>query len=161
MVHAPVNEVYEAAASLNMSRSLFISMLFNLRGLPESALTLRGLQKMGFTLLGQHQNQELLLGLVGQFWKLSGNLQPLEPATFKSFSNPGFAKAAWNFSMHPYQKDKTTLKTETRIKCLDKKSYMEFRLYWLLIGPFSSWIRKASLNIIKQEAESRIRASAV
>lgn len=159
MIHASAKEVYEAVSSLNMNRSALINMLFKIRGLPESALTLHGLQKLGFTLLGQHQNKELLLGLVGQFWKLSGNLQRVEPAAFRSFNKHGFAKAAWNFSLVPQHKNKTKLKTETRISCPDKNSYIKFRFYWLLIGPFSSWIRNKSLKIIKQEAEHRFRAN--
>lgn len=156
IVHAPVNTVYEAVSSLDMGKSKWIKTLFQLRRLPQSALTLRGLQKIGFTMLGQKPDQELLLGLVGKFWTPNGDLQQLTPPAFKSFDKKGYAKATWNFSMNPLHQNKTSLKTETRIYCLDRKSYRKFRCYWLLIGPFSSWIRKETLKIIKQEAEKAV-----
>lgn len=161
VVNAPVQEVYEAACSLDLSKSITIRKLFQLRGLPPSALTLSGLQKIGFIKLGQNPNYEFLLGLIGRFWTPAGDLQKIKPAAFNSFNQKGFAKAAWNFSMKSLTKDKTALTTETRIHCIDRKSYVKFRLYWLLIGPFSSWIRRESLKIIKQEAENRIEATGV
>lgn len=161
IVHAPVQEVYESASSIDLSKSVYIRKLFKLRGLPRSALTLSGLQKIGFTMLGKNPNHEFLLGLIGQFWTLKGDLQKVEPAAFQSFDQKGFAKATWNFSMEPLTKEKTTLRTETRIYCLDRKSYIKFRFYWLLIGPFSSWIRRESLKIIKQEAENKFNVTVV
>lgn len=158
IVNSSENEVYQAVLSLDMSRSVWIKALFRFRGLPESALTLIGLQNAGFTMLGQNPGQELLLGLAGQFWTPAGELQKLTPAAFKSFDRKGYAKAAWNFSLEPVHPDKTKVKTETRIYCSGRKSYRKFRIYWLMIRPFSSWIRKESLKIIKRESENRFSA---
>lgn len=153
VVKASVEEVYAAVCALDMSTSPLVHLLFRLRGLPPATLTLDGLRRSRFTLLGQHPDQELVLGIVGRFWRLSGDLQRLDAEGFKSFDRRGYAKAAWNFSLTPMADAVTCLATETRILCLDEHSRRRFRLYWLLIGPFSACIRREILRIIKSKAE--------
>jgi len=122
-------------------------------------LTLNGLQKIGFVILGELPNQELVLGLIGRFWSLRGDLQKIDPNAFKKFDRAGFAKAVWNFSLSPQPNGGTRVKTETRIHCLDVGSYQRFRRYWLVIGPFSGLIRKEILRALKKQTEaSRIKS---
>lgn len=154
IINAPVNVVYETLLTVNMARSILVKLLFKIRGLPHPMLTLNELQRIGFTCLGKVQEQELLLGLVGRFWTIKGDLQPVSQESFKTFHKNGFAKAVWNFSLEETDKSRTVIRTETRIQCLDKKSYYQFRLYWFLVGPFSSLIRKIMLKIIKKDAEA-------
>jgi hypothetical protein len=45
------------------------------------------------------------------------------------------------------------LATETRVLCLDRRSVYFFRSYWLLIGPFSGYIRRQMLHAIKENSE--------
>jgi hypothetical protein len=52
----------------------------------------------GFVLLGESQNQELVLGAIGQFWKPLGRPLPLaSPKEFCDFDRPDYAKAVLNF----------------------------------------------------------------
>lgn len=155
-INASAETVYSFVRSLDMSKSRLIRGFFRLRGLPSSALSLEGLQRMRFAILGEVPNQELLLGLVGRFWTLGGDLQRVDAVKFREFSREGYAKAAWNFSIEPRTEEVTHVATETRILCLDEASYRRFRLYWLLIGPFSAWIRREALRVIKREAEGKI-----
>ena len=106
-----------------------------------------------FALLGERPNRELVLGLVGRFWATSGDLQRLDAGEFRDFGRPGYAKAAWNFSVEEQHDGTTLLTTETRVLCLDTASRRRFRLYWTLIGPFSGLIRKDILRSIKRQAE--------
>jgi hypothetical protein len=46
------------------------------------------------------------------------------------------------------------LRTETRVKASDERARRRFRLYWLLIGPFSSLIRRRWLRAIQKAARS-------
>lgn len=151
-IKAPADVVYKTLLTVNLGRSSLIKVLFKIRGLPYSMLTLTGMQMMGFTKLGEVPGQELLFGLAGRFWTVKGNLQPVTPASFKGFQKTGFAKAAWNFSLLEDGENHTLIKTETRIQCFDKRSFSRFRLYWFLVGPFSSLIRKRMLKIVKDES---------
>jgi hypothetical protein len=40
------------------------------------------------------------------------------------------------------------LSTETRVLALDGKSRLAFRIYWLVVGPFSALIRRRWLRAI-------------
>jgi hypothetical protein len=152
-VHAPAERVYAAVRALDLGASPVIRTLFRLRGLPRSALTLDGLQRLRFAILGEDPGRELVLGLVGRFWTLSGDLQRIDADRFRSFNRTGYAKAAWNFSLTPGLDGTTEVATETRIFCMDETSRRWFLWYWRLIGPFSAWIRKETLRIIKRAAE--------
>jgi len=162
-ISAPVEPVYDTVRSLDLSDSTVIRWLFWLRGLPalrlsrdqpkkRLGLTLDGLLKSGFILLGERPPQELLLGLVGRFWTSSGDIQRLDVAGFRNFEIPGYAKAAWNFSLSERADGLARLATETRVRCLDDASRRRFRLYWLLIRPFSGLTRRELLRAVKRNA---------
>ena len=58
---------------------------------------LQGLEQLGFVELAREEDQEIVYGLAGQPWRLSGNLQSVSAEDFSKFNDPGFAKVAWNF----------------------------------------------------------------
>lgn len=155
-VSAPVERVFDALLGFDMSRSAIIRVLFRLRGLPSHprALTLDGLLRQGFILLGERPPSELLLGLVGQFWRPTGGIARLDANKFQSFELPGYAKAAWNFALAERPDGITYLTTETRVQCLDQASRRRFRLYWSIVGPFSGLVRRQMLQGIKRKAEA-------
>lgn len=153
LIRAPTERVYQAVRSLDLSRSRLVRSLFRLRGMSDECLTLDGLLKMGFVLLDEVPNRELVLGLVGRFWLPSGEIQIVEAKDFRSFERSGYAKAVWNFSVEPQGAGVTRLATETRVFCLDEQSRRKFRLYWLFIMPFSGIIRREALRAVKRAAE--------
>lgn len=152
-VYAPAKNVYAAIRKLDLSRSAIVRTLFRLRGMPLECLTLDGLLKRGFVLLAEVPDRELVLGLVGRFWSLSGELQTVDANSFRSFNRKGYAKAVWNFSLEPHGENVTRLTTETRVICLDASSRRSFKFYWSYIKPFSGFVRKEALRSIKQAAE--------
>jgi hypothetical protein len=167
-IHASLAEVHAAVRHLDLSGSVLIRWLFRWRGLPALlssrrqspaglGLTLNGLLKTGFILLGEKPPQELVLGLVGKFWTSSGCLQRLNAVEFQNFAAPGFAKAVWNFSLAPQSNGRTKLCTETRVLCTDTMSRRRFRFYWLFIRPFSGLIRMEALRAIKRQVESELQ----
>ena len=114
-------------------------------------MNLGGLARARFTLLEANQN-EMIIGLIGQFWKPNGNLQSFNPEEFLDYESPGFSKATWSFKLKSL--DQTSiLETETRIYCTDEKSRRRFRRYWFFIKPFSGVIRMEILRGIKAKAE--------
>ena len=152
-VQASAMQAYAAARHLDMHESTIIRMLYRLRGMPAKGLTLDGMIDSGFVLLSDEARQEIVLGLIGRFWTPSGYLEKIDAAKFTAFDQPGLAKAAFNIAFTPLSDASCRVTTQTRVFCSDKHSRHRFRLYWLLISPFSGWIRKEWLRIIKARAE--------
>ncbi len=152
-VRAPVEKVYSVLRSFTMTDSPVVRWLFRLRGLPYDAVTLDAMLKFGFVLLAEIPNQELVFGLAGRFWALKGGIERLDTNTFKQFEKEGCAKAVGNFALCQQTDGITSVVTETRVYCIGNSSRRYFRLYWALIGPFSAWIRREWLRLIKRRAE--------
>jgi hypothetical protein len=160
-IRASAEEVYTALGSFDLNESAVVRLLFRLRGLAstnrfdaaEQHLTLRDATKFGFVVLGEKPNKEILLGLVGKFWKPNGDLQKINQEDFLAFNKTGYAKAAWNFALTKSAAKETRLTTETRVKCLDEASRKSFGFYWTFVKPFSGWIRQEALRLAKQKAE--------
>ena len=153
IVRASVKQTYVAARHLDMRESTIIQLLYRLRGMPAKGLTLNGMIDSGFVLLADDTGQEIVLGLVGRFWTPSGTLEKIDAAGFAAFHQPGLAKAAFNIAFAPLSGTSSRVTTETRVYCPDATSRRRFRRYWMLIAPFSGWIRKEWLRLIKARAE--------
>ena len=155
-IRASAKKVYAAIDSTDFTGSWIIWGLLTLRGLgfgnSSEKRTLRDMIKDRFTILGEKPDKEILLGLAGKFWTLTGSLQKVDAGNFKEFNKAGFAKAVWNFSLAETGGE-TLLKTETRIQCLDEESRQSFALYWTVVKPFSGLIRAEMLRLIKEKAE--------
>lgn len=152
-IRAKANDVFRAVKETNFCESPIICLLFRLRGLPSENVTLSELRKMRFETLGELTNKEILLGLAGKFWKITGDLQKVDAENFRAFNEKGFAKAVWDFSLNEHNGE-THLTTETRIKCTDAESRRSFGFYWTFIRPFSGVIRQEILKRIKKNAEA-------
>jgi hypothetical protein len=67
-----------------------------------------------------------------------------------------WVKAVWNFQCEKLGENKTKVSTETRVLCVAPITKITFRLYWLMIKPFSGLIRKKMLKIIKNDSETKL-----
>jgi len=162
-VDAPVDEAYRAVKELDLARSPIVLALLFARGLPhlftgavkpKRRLGLDEIVESGFVVLGEDQDRELVLGIVGKFWQLSSGVHRIEPEEFVAFDTPGFAKAAWNFVVSARPGGGSRVETETRVVSTDDDARRQFSRYWWLIGRFSALIRRVMLQNIKREAES-------
>ena len=171
VIPAPRERVFDALLRYDFERSLVSRGLMGLRGYggrvrraagrPAGSLPER-LVRFGFTLLGETPGEEIVFGLVGRFWRLDGGLRGVSAAEFESFSEPGFAKAAWNLyvgsGLHlPHggsglHLPHCELSTETRVACFGEAARRKFLLYWRLIEPFSGWIRRSLLSGVRRSA---------
>jgi hypothetical protein len=155
-VGASAEHVYQAMMQTDFSRSRLIRILFAARGLPwREPLSVRDLPKLGFVLLGEEPGVEIVYGLVGRFWRPRGGIRSVLPAEFASFSESGYAKAAWNFRVDEESGSATTLSTETRVVTTDDSSRRAFMAYWRLIRPFSGLVRRRLLGLIRGRAEGQ------
>jgi hypothetical protein len=94
----------------------------------------------------------IVLGLTGQFWKLSGGARGPRPRTreeFLAFDRPDAGKAVIDFRVQP-----SLLTTETRVHVPDPAARRRFRGYWLVIRPFSGLIRILFLRAARRRAEA-------
>lgn len=129
--HLKISDICSIVTSKPYQENLFINII-----------------KSKFILLEESEN-EVLLGLVGQFWR--NKVVEVGKEDFEKFDKFGYAKLIWNISIENIGKDKNILKTETRIECKDNYSRKIFGLYWFFIKPFSGLTRIYMLKKIKNK----------
>ena len=135
-----------------------IRSLRRIRRTPVASDLRQRLQGTGFVTLADVLDEEIAIGVTGKFGRPDGGrCLDLTPADFGEFCRPGYAKAAWNFWLRTESPHRTVLSTQTRIKCFGRAALWKFRLYWILVSPFSGMIRKAILKQVKTEAESTFK----
>lgn len=154
-VRSSPERVWRALRDLDLAESWIVWALFRLRGLPRTALRFDGLSTIGFQVLGERPPEEVLLGLIGRFWTLTGGIREVSREAFAAFDEPGYALATWSFELSPAAGELTRVATETRVRCTDEASRRRFRRYWRLVGPFSGLIRREILRQVRRAAEPR------
>ena len=163
-ISAPPDTVYASVRALDLAELPLVRWLMLLRQLPgrlfsrrktpdRTDMTLEGLVEAGFVLLGERPGQEILLGIVGRFWRPADDALRLPAERFRDFEERGYAKAVWSFSLVAGATGRTRLTTETRVRCFDSPSRLKFRLYWAVVRPFSGLIRKETLRAVKRQTE--------
>ena len=169
LVNSAPDTVYRAVLTTDLGRPLPVRLLMGLRAVPAaltdpaaawrrlrgpaSPVTVRTIAGYDFALLADRPGKELVLGIVGRFWRPSGCIVPTDPRRFREPLAPGLARAAWNFSISA---DGATsrLATETRVECADEAARRSFLRYWRVVQPFSGILRKVMLNNIRRTAEA-------
>ncbi len=149
-INAAPNQVYPETINMNMNDSWITKILFRLRGLPSTDISLENMISEGpFKILEDKKNREIVIGLV-----TNNRMIPKSNSDWdldQDHSHDKKIKIVWNFLL---EKNKgTRLTTETRIKCFGRSTKMCFMLYWFLIRPFSGLIRLEMLKTIKKQAE--------
>jgi hypothetical protein len=109
----------------------------------------------GFVPLAEELNSEVVFGMIGQPWKLTGGIDPDIPdsQTFLSFDDPAFAKVAANLAVTLDGEGRIHCNTETRIHVPNPNTRRKFAFYWRIISMGSGWIRVLWLRAIKKKAE--------
>lgn len=94
---------------------------------------------------------ELVYGLAGRFWQMSGGLDgaPRTAEQFATNSDPTLALAVWNFRADPAPMG-TRLSTETRVHVGDERSRAKFARYWTFVRPGSGLIRRSMLAAVRR-----------
>jgi len=105
----------------------------------------------GFVLLADRPD-EVVLGIVGRFWRADSGVRQTRADEFVTFREPGFAKAVVNFHVREAPGG-TLLSTETRVRGTDERARRTFRRYWRIVMPGSALIRRAWLRAIRKRAE--------
>lgn len=162
-VDASVEKAYHAIKQFDLARSPVVLALLAVRGLPtlftgaakpSRRIGLDEIIRAGFVVLAEEPHREIVLGVVGKFWRATSGIHRIEADEFGGFDAPGFCKAAWNFAVADRPDHGSTVVTETRVACTDEDARRKFLRYWRLVGPFSALIRRVLLRGIKRAAES-------
>ena len=154
LIHAPTERIWPLLDNLEYGDSSVIRLLCALRGMPRRSTNTEGLLQTRFVRLGQVEGKEMLMGLIGRFWRPLGDLITFKQEEFSAFEQSGYAKATWSFDLVDAGGGFTCVNTETRILCTDEGSRKNFTRYWFFVKPFSGIVRKEILKQLKRKAES-------
>jgi hypothetical protein len=161
IVRAPRDVVRRAGEEWQPAESWLWRVLLIMRGLGAPRGTLRQwAEGAGFLCLADTED-ELVYGQAGRFWELRERSALVSPRTVEEFlalDDPRAAVAAVNFRFEALAPDRTRLSTETRVRALGPAARRWFRVYWLLIRPFSGLLRRAALASVKKRAERTVAA---
>ena len=147
-VDAPPEHVFAAVREVTLAEMGVFRVLGWLRGIRVAAdrpffeVALAG----GWEVLAEEAGRELVLGAIGQPWRLRGGDR--SDGDFAKFDRPGYAKLAIDWRL-----EGGVLSTETRVFLTDEESRRKFRRYWLVIRPWSGLIRRVWLRAIDRRAQ--------
>jgi hypothetical protein len=110
---------------------------------------------LGWVVLAEVPGRELVVGAVTQPWRADVEFRSIPPDQFAAFQEPGYVKIAWTLRVDPLEEGRSLFRTETRATTTDAASRAAFRRYWSLFSPGIVLIRRASLGMLKSEAERR------
>lgn len=106
-----------------------VRLLFRVRGLPRAATVEDLFARIGFDVL-ERTETSYVIGASGRPW------WPERLSPFASAS-PGTVRIVADL-----RAEGPLLSTETRVAATDDRARRAFRLYWRVIGPFSSLVRR-------------------
>src|SRR4029453_17938496 len=112
--------------------------------------------RFGFSVLGEDVRRELVVGAIGQPWRLLGGRRVAVAGgdEFAALDHAGHAQMGATFRLAPIAAGRATRhSTETRVVCPDPSSARRFGRYWRLIRPASGATRRSWLTAIKRRAE--------
>lgn len=168
-VHAPAARVYDAVFAVSADEIPFYRTLVWLRrgmttGGRESVLNppdgvplITVARRTSFVKLAETPDREFVMGTVVLAPPGVRLALGLDPDSFRSLDQEGFAKAAMSFTVEPIDRGWTLLRTETRVFATDPDSRDRFARYWRVIAPGSALIRQMWLRAIKVRAEAPAR----
>lgn len=167
-VRAATARVWRVLWELPPAEIPLLGALFRLRALParlvgrrtrrfaDAEPVLAQVLRGGFVLLDEAPERELVLGTIGQFWRLTGGSSASVAGRqeFLAFDQPGYAKAAMNFHLDAAGGgDLVRVSTQTRVCMRDPVARRKFAAYWRVIYPGSAVIRIMWLRAVKRRAE--------
>ena len=141
-VPLPPEEALRRALAAPAAPDRVVRFLFRLRGLRPEGSIQHFMAANGFTVL-EHSATAYVVGLVAR-----GRRLPLaDSAAWRAAARPGTVKIAADFRAEAAPGG-ARLITETRVSAADRPALVRFRLYWLLVAPFSKLIRRRWLRAI-------------
>ena len=163
-VDASPSTVYEAILAVTPGETALARPFMWLRTLPRRISGRRGLDEdvwhrpvlsvPGTAVLGSDPGREIVVGLIGEFWKLrdAQSVAVVSRQQFMAFDAPGYAVSTLSFHVEP-EREGSRVTTITRVRTTDPASHRAFRRYWRAIGTGSALLRRTWLRAVKARAE--------
>ena len=161
-VNAPADVALSIACNERMGDSIVINTLFKLRELILGAPAARGpiagglveqLRAIGWTVLAEVPDREIVFGAVTQPWKADVQFRSVTAEDFASFAEPGYVKIVWTLRADPVAPDRCVISTDTRVATTSADARRVFRWYWAFLSPGMKIIRLTMLSQVKRAAE--------
>lgn len=129
-LEAPAERIFEELERLDLGRSSVIRLLFRLRGLQWKDLRFERLIADLHMKRDSAENERLFFGE----------------------ERLGSARLglAWNFAVEDDPERGRVVSTETRVHCSAAWLKVSFGAYWMVIRPFSGWIRMIMLRLLRE-----------
>jgi len=141
-VALPPELVLQQALAAPAAPDRLVRLLFLLRGLKPDGSIEQFMAANGFMVL-ERTATTYVVGLVAP-----GRRVPVpDPAAWRATAEPRMVKIAADFRVEPAPGG-SRLITETRVAATDRPALIGFRLYWLIVGPFSKLIRRRWLRAV-------------
>jgi len=123
-----------------------VRTLFRLRGLGSGSQSIAAFGSEGAFLALEQTPRSFVFGLAARL--ADGHPRAANAEEWRAWAAPGL-KIVADFRAEPLDGGGTRLSTETRVLALDRRSRVLFRLYWTVVGPFSSLIRRRWLAAVR------------
>ena len=156
------DRAYEALRHFDATRSPLVRALFALRTLPDRLsgrlteaprLDIGAIgdgPQPGFRILAEEPGKSVTIGAIGKVWEVEIPFVDVPPDRFAAFSEPGYAKVAWELRCEPRGAG-SRIVLELRVSATDDEAWAKTRRYFRLIGPFSHWIRRHALALLEKD----------
>jgi len=165
-VDAPADMTFRAAGEMHLEDSPIVRAIFRARELvmrsqpghgPEPGPFLAQMRAIGWGMLAEIPNREIVMGAVTQPWQADVVFRPLAPDQFLTFDEPDHVKIVWTLRADPVGDAASIFRTETRVTTTDRAAREKFRRYWAFASPGIIVIRWATLDPLKKQAERLYR----
>ena len=163
-VAAPAAMTLAAAKDVQLQGSGLVRIIIRARELilganpgdrPRPRGLLAEVRALGWGVLADVPDRELVAGAVTRPWEANVTFQALPPDQFAAFNQPGYMKIAWTLRADAISATESIFRTETRVMATDPDARSKFRRYWSFLSPGIIAIRWAVLGPLKREAERR------
>jgi hypothetical protein len=163
-VAAPATVTFAAARDIDLNDVWIVRAIFKTREVvlgatPDAAPHPRGIvaltTSIGWGVLAEVPDRELVMGAVTQPWKANVVFRALPPDEFAAFHEPDYVKIVWTVRADPVSAARSVFRTETRALATDAQARRKFRRYWSFVSPGIIVIRRMTLGPLKADAERR------
>ena len=163
-VDAPPANAYAAILAVTPGETALARPFLWVRTLPSRVRGARGIDDAlwqrpflsvpSTAVIGSVPDREIILGLIGKFWKLrEGERVAVQSREhFMAFNDSGFAVSTLSFHVEP-EGGGSRVTTITRVRTTDPDSRRAFFNYWRVIATGSGVLRRTWLRAVRLRAE--------
>jgi hypothetical protein len=158
-IDAPLHATFAAAREMDFDSSPIVRGIFKGRelifgtrseGPPKPKGVLATTLSMGWAVLAEMPDREIVVGAVTKPWEAKPVFHPLLPEDFAAFNEPDYVKIVWTLRVDPTDDGGSVFRTETRAVATDEAARKKFRLYWSFLSPGIILIRSAMLASLRR-----------